>query len=114
MMDQPIKKTMSKPEAAGWMVQWAIELSQFDIKYRPRIAIKAQALADFIAEFTAPELQENQEELWTIHRNRSSTQKRGGAGIVITSPKEDVLKYGVQLKFPVTNNEVEYKAILIE
>ena len=49
MMDQPIRKAMNKPEAAGRMVQWAIELSQFDIKYRPRIAIKAQALANFIA-----------------------------------------------------------------
>ena len=27
-------------------------------------------------------------------------------------PWEDVLKYGVQLKFPVTNNEAEYEAIL--
>ena len=27
MMDQPIKKVMNKPEAAGRLVQWAIELS---------------------------------------------------------------------------------------
>ena len=52
MTDQPIKKSMNKPEAAGRMVQWAIELSQFDIEYHPRTAIKAQALVDFIAEFT--------------------------------------------------------------
>ena len=32
--------------------------------------------------------------------------------IVITSPEKDVLKYGVQLKFPITNNEAEYKALL--
>ena len=55
MTDQPIKKSMSKPEAAGRMVQWAIELSQFDIEYHPRTAIKAQALADFITEFTFPD-----------------------------------------------------------
>ena len=51
MMDQPIKKSMNKPEAAGRMVQWAIELSQFNIEYHPKMAIKAQALAGFIAEF---------------------------------------------------------------
>ena len=95
------------------MVQWAIELSQFDVEYRPRTAIKAQALADFIAEFTAPEHEDNQEELWTIHTDGSPTQKKGGAGITITSPKEDVLKYRVQLKFLVTNNEAEYEAILM-
>ena len=90
------------------MVQWAIELSQFNIEYLPRTAIKAQALTDFIAEFTAPKHEENQEEIWMIHTNKSSTQKRGGAGVVITSPEEDVLKYEVQHKFPVTINEVEY------
>ena len=54
MTDQPIRKPMNKPEAAGRMVQWAIELSQFDIEYHPRAAIKAQALVDFIVEFTPP------------------------------------------------------------
>ena len=95
MTDQPIKKAMNKPEAARRMVQWAIKFSQFDIEYRPRTAIKAQALVDFIAEFTTPEHEENQEELWAIQIDRSSTQKKGGAGVIIFSPKEDVLKYGV-------------------
>ena len=54
---------MNKLEAAGRMVQWAIELSQFDIEYQPQTTIKAQALADFIAEFTSPEHEDNQKEL---------------------------------------------------
>ena len=54
MTSQPIKKSMNRPKAARRMVQWAIELSQFDIEYLPRTAIKAQALADFITEFTFP------------------------------------------------------------
>ena len=49
MTDQPIKNSMNKPEAAGRMVQWVIELSQFDIEYHPRTAFKAQALVDFIS-----------------------------------------------------------------
>ena len=59
MMDRPIKKAMNKPEAAVRMVQWAVKLSQFDIEYHPQTAIKAQALVDFIAEFTTPENIEN-------------------------------------------------------
>ena len=55
MTDQPIRKSMNKLEAAGRMIQWAIEFSQFDIEYLPRTAIKAQALTDFIAEFTFPD-----------------------------------------------------------
>ena len=68
MMDQPIKKSMNKPEAAGRMVQWAIKLSQFNIEYHPRIAIKVQALADFIVEFTIPDEENapNEMERWTV------------------------------------------------
>ena len=33
-------------------MKWAIDLSQFDIEFRPRVAIKAKELADFITEFT--------------------------------------------------------------
>ena len=47
-----------------------------------------------------------------IHTDGSSTQKRGEAYVVITSPEGDILKYGVQLKFSITNNEVEYEAIV--
>ena len=81
------------------------------MEYRPRTAIKVQALADFIVEFTTPKEANSQEDLWTINTDGSSTQKRGRAGIVITSPEKDVLKYGVQLKFPITNNEAEYEAL---
>ena len=114
MTDQPIKKSMNKPKAAGRMVQWAIELSQFDIEYRPRTAIKAQALADFIAEFTLPDEDGITDEVdkWTIQTDGSSAQKRGGVGVVITTPDGEVMKYGVQLKFPATNNEAEYEGIL--
>jgi len=87
MTNQPIKKAMNKLMAVGRMVQWAIELSQFDVQYRPQTAIKAQVLAYFIAEFTTLEHEDNQEELWTIHIDGSSTQKRGGVGVVITSPE---------------------------
>ena len=55
MTDLLIKKSMNKPKAARRMVQWAIELNQFDIEYHPRTAIKAQALADFIAKCTIPD-----------------------------------------------------------
>ena len=52
MTDHPLKKAMNKLEAAGRLIQWAVELSEFDIRYQPRHAIKAQALENFIAEFT--------------------------------------------------------------
>ena len=78
--DQSIKKSMNKPEAAGRMVQWAIELSQFNIEYQPRTAIKVQALVNFITEFTLLEEDNPTTETkqWTIQTDGSSDQKRGG------------------------------------
>ena len=73
MTDQPIKKSMNKLEAAGRMVQWAIELSQFDIEYHLRAAIKAQALVDFIVEFTllVKDNLINETERWTVQTDGS-------------------------------------------
>ena len=83
MTDQPIKNSMNRPEAARRMIQWAIELSQFDIEYHPRTTIKAQALADFIAEFTSLDEDSltNEAEQWTIQTDNSSTQKKGEWGL---------------------------------
>ena len=33
--------------------------------------------------------------------------------MILISPKKDILKYGVRLQFPATNNEAEYEAVLI-
>ena len=43
----PLKKAMNKLEAVGRLIQWAIEFNEFDVRYQPRSAIKAQVLADF-------------------------------------------------------------------
>lgn len=84
---------MSKPNAVGLMVQWEIELSQFDIEYRPR-TIKSQALADFISEFTLPN-PNPKAEYWTMYADGSSITKLEGVGIIVSSTENDVLKYGV-------------------
>ena len=39
--DHPLKKAMNKLEAVGRLIQWAIELNEFDVKYQPRSVIKA-------------------------------------------------------------------------
>ena len=33
MTDHPLKKAMDKLEAVGRLIQWAVDLSEFDIKY---------------------------------------------------------------------------------
>ena len=44
----PLGDIIQNREATGWIAKWAIELGPHDIKYKPRTAIKSQALVDFI------------------------------------------------------------------
>ena len=41
LTNHPLRKMMNKPDADGRLIQWSIELSEFDIDYRPRTVIKA-------------------------------------------------------------------------
>jgi hypothetical protein len=43
---------LNNREATGKIAKWAIELSMYDIVYKPRTAMKAQTLSDFMAEWT--------------------------------------------------------------
>ncbi|KAK0604374.1 hypothetical protein LWI29_015028 [Acer saccharum] len=53
--DSPLKLILQKPEVSGRLTKWAVELSEYDIKYTPKAAIKGQAVSDFIAELTEPD-----------------------------------------------------------
>ena len=113
MTDHPLKKAMNKLEAMGWLIQWAVKLNEFDIKYQLRHAIKAQALADFIGECTPShnDLEVVEDKKLIIHVDGSSAQHAGGIGVVLQSLKGDRLTYKVRLQYQTTNNEVEYEAL---
>ena len=114
MTDHPLKKAMNKLEAAGRLIQWAVELSEFDIKYLPRHAIKAQALADFIIEFSPSHNDSEvvEDKKWIILVDGSSTQHAEGVEVVFQSLEGDKLTYKVRLQYQATNNEVEHEALL--
>ena len=54
-----MKQVLHKPETSRRLMKWAIELSEFDIRYKPKTAIKGQVLADFVMEFTSAEPAKN-------------------------------------------------------
>ena len=72
-------------------------------------------MVDFIVEFTLPDEDSltNETKWWIVETDGSSAQKRGGVGVIITTPDGEMLKYGVQLKFPTTNNMIKYEGILM-
>ena len=96
----------------------------------PRTSIKGQVLADLMAEFTEPlieelESAENMDEklvgtisqyrlpAWEVYVDGASNQKGLGIGLVLTSPEKVIIEKSLRLDFSATNNEVEYKALLI-
>jgi dsDNA-binding SOS-regulon protein len=46
----PLKDIINNSDATGRVAKWGIELTAFDIDYKPRTAIKSQALAEFMAD----------------------------------------------------------------
>jgi hypothetical protein len=62
---------LNNREATSKIAKWAIVLSMYDNVYMPRIAIKAQALSDFMAEWTEIQTcpKERELEYWTINLN---------------------------------------------
>ncbi len=77
--------------------------------------MKGQITVDFIAEFTKMDDMLTPGEdlsIWTLKADRSSTEHRGGAGLVIITLEGIELNYAVNFNFPVTKNEVEYEAVI--
>ncbi|MCI48211.1 maturase K, partial [Trifolium medium] len=75
--DQPIKQLLARPDMTGRMLKWSLELSEFEIHYENRRALKAQVLADFIAEMTNPSTSEKNK--WRIFVDGSSNPQGSGA-----------------------------------
>ncbi|XP_015943830.1 uncharacterized protein LOC107468967 [Arachis duranensis] len=91
------------------MLAWSIKMSQFQIKFEPRNAIKAQAMADFIAEMTPGN---PTPESWKLYVDGSSNVTSGGAGVILESQNGVIIEQSVRYEFPVSNNQTEYEALL--
>jgi hypothetical protein len=105
---------LNNREVTDKIAKWAIELSMYDIVYKPRTAIKAQALSDFVAKWTEIQTPPKERELeyWTINFDGSVQLQGVGERTLVTSPKGESFKYVLQMHFPASNNVVEYEALL--
>ncbi|XP_075521386.1 uncharacterized protein LOC142554609 [Primulina tabacum] len=90
------------------MVKWTVELGEYDIEYKPRVAIKAQALTDFLIEMIPPE----EEEVWRVFVDGASNLSGCGVGVVLIAPSGEKVKLALRIDSRVTNNGAEYEAIL--
>ncbi|KAL0373701.1 UNVERIFIED_CONTAM: hypothetical protein Sradi_3285800 [Sesamum radiatum] len=57
------------------MIKWSYELNEFELDYRPRTAIKAQALADFLVEYDPEEERgDNYQKEWTMDDSNNEAE----------------------------------------
>ncbi|XP_061371478.1 uncharacterized protein LOC133314058 [Gastrolobium bilobum] len=99
-------------------MSWAIELSEYQINYEPRTAIKAQALTDFIAEMTHSCTADSQIAetprlaVWKLYVDGSTNAKGSGAGMIIENSNGVAVEHFLSFNFSTTNNQVEYEAMI--
>jgi ribonuclease HI len=107
-------KILNNKETIEKIAKWAVELSMYDIVYKPRIAIKAHALSNFVADWTEVQSPPKERELeyWTINFDGSLQLQGAGAEILVTSPKGESFKYILKMHFSASNNATEYEALL--
>ncbi|XP_064950487.1 uncharacterized protein LOC135604763 [Musa acuminata AAA Group] len=107
-------QVLTKFDVAGRLLKWAVELGKHDIRYVPRTAIKAQAVADFIAELTQIEERDLEQtpEAWTLYVDGLASSRGAGAGLVLLAPDGRSFERSLRFRFKATNNEAEYEALL--
>ena len=113
----------------GRIAKWGTVLGAFDIKYMPRTSVKGQVLADLVAEFAEPLLEEvaamqNIDEksvgtislqkplLWKVYVDGAANQRGFKVGLILISPKKLTIEKSLRLGFSATNNEAEYEVLL--
>ena len=116
--EYPMKHVLHKPKTSRRLMKWAIELSEFDIRYKPKTAIKGQVLADFVMEFTSAVPAENAQTttdlpIWKLSVDGATNAQGSGAGLILTSPEGIDIEYALRFEFQASNNEAEYEVVIV-
>ena len=91
LTEYPMKQVLHKSETSGRLMNWAIELSEFDIRYRPKTAIKGEVLADFVMEFASAEPAKDAQaatvlSIWKLSVDGASNAQGSAAGVTPRIP----------------------------
>ena len=125
----PFKTILRSVDYTGRVAKWGTIL-RFDIKYMPRTSIKEQVLANLVAEFTEPPMEElesaeNMDEklvgtisqhglpTWEVYVDGASNQKGSGIRLVLISLEKVIVEKSLRLDFSATKNEAEYETLLM-
>jgi ribonuclease HI len=112
--DYPLGDILRNQDATEGISKWAVELGAVNIDFKPRSAIKSQALVDFMVEWRENQLPTPTEQLehWVMYFDGSLNLEGAGAGVLLISLTGEQLKYVLQIFWKASNNEAEYEALL--
>ncbi|XP_075645127.1 uncharacterized protein LOC142616128 [Castanea sativa] len=125
-----LKFVLQSVDYTGRIAKWGTILEAFDIKYMPHTSMKGQVLADLVAEFAKPSLEENVKGLamdeksvgmisckeplvWRVYVDGAANQRGFGVGLVLVSLEGFIFEKSLRLGFSTTNNEAKYEALLV-
>ena len=91
----PLRSTIHKPDLSRRKASWAVELSEYSIQYKPRLANKGQVLADFLAEMPQPETCSDYLNWWTLSVDGASRTTGAGIGLQLKSSSRDKIKQAI-------------------
>src|SRR3989441_6710890 len=108
----PMQYLYKTPTLAGKLSRWLILLSEFDIEFVTKKAVKGRVVADFLAEnpveeagewelaFPDEHLSVIEEEVWKLFFDGSANKYGAGAGVLLETPNGEVITICKKLMFP--------------
>ena len=87
------------------MAQWAIELSEFSIQYKPCLELKGRVLTYFLAELLLSDVDQDNGGWWILNVDGASRHMGAGVGLQLKSPSRERVEQAIRLDFPSSNNE---------
>ncbi|XP_070013454.1 uncharacterized protein [Nicotiana sylvestris] len=128
----PLKYIFQKPMPTGRLAKWKILFIEFNIVYVTRTAMKAQVLADYLAEnpvddeymplstyFLDEEINSIEEvvpddhPVWKMYFDGAVNIKGVGIGAILILPIGHHYPAMARLRFFCTNNTAEYEACIV-
>jgi hypothetical protein len=117
--DRSLSDLFNNSEDSTGIGKCATELFGYNIVFESRSAVKFQALADFIVDWTGSSSSNRPNAVvWTIHCDGAWCHAGAYSATIITTPSEAKYKYTVCPSFTLetdrcTNNIAEYEAVIL-